>query len=86
MWEGVGRRLPPAPSRTMLSGKGSVIMHVIKRLLASQDGNSIVEYGLLLGLLSALLIVSFADLRESFLAVLVRVADCLNGVVSGRGC
>ena len=61
-------------------------MNGLKRLLAAEDANSGVEYGLLLALLSALLLASFTNMRSSFLAVLMRVTDCLGNAVSGRGC
>ena len=61
-------------------------MHSLKRLVASEEANSIVEYGMIVALLSALLIASFTNLRTGFVAVFTRVVDCFGNAVSGRGC
>lgn len=61
-------------------------MHGLKRLLAEDRANSVVEYGLLLGLLSVLLIVSISGLREAFWSMVGRIVECFGFAASGRGC
>ena len=61
-------------------------MNALKRLLAEEDANGVVEYGLLLALLSVLLFASFTSMRESFVSLIIHVIGCLDNAVSGRGC
>lgn len=57
---------------------------MFKTLLADEDGAQVVEYALIIAVISIVLVIALqpASIAASFGSVLTRVADCL----AGNGC
>ena len=51
----------------------------IKKLLADEDGATVVEYALLVGLIACGLILSIGGLRDSIVGMFDGASDTLNG-------
>jgi len=74
--------LPPV----CLEGDGLLMCKHPLRLLVDERGQVIVEYGMILALLSVLLIAVLGALRGGFGDVLNRATDCMNKAVQEQGC
>lgn len=58
-------------------------MEKFKQLVVSEDGQSLVEYGLILGLVSVLLVGALTAMKGSLDGIFKSVTDQLKGAAKG---
>lgn len=59
------------------------MMRLLKRLWTGEEGQGMVEYALIIGLVAVVLILVIPGMTDSIEAVFNKIKDSLNGVVSG---
>lgn len=59
---------------------------MLRHLIAADEGQGMVEYGLIVALVAVLLITGLLAVRGGLSGVMTRINDCLTKAQSGQGC
>ncbi|HZG16316.1 MAG TPA: Flp family type IVb pilin [Candidatus Bathyarchaeia archaeon] len=59
-------------------------MEIMKKLLVEEEGQGMVEYGLIIGLIAIVLIGALTALNGGLTTIFTRITTALNGTNSGQ--